>query len=472
MADNTLFDWIGRTVQRFGRGTQQRSSGGRGYGGSLTGGGVYNAQTGMGGSSDKSEASMFFPTRIYNRNVLEVLRVESSAARKFLEMPVDDSFIQWRKYLGEAGDRAAELMQEADENHNVLHLLKETIKAGRTFGTGLLLIISKEAPLDTPLIPERIRQGDLLGLIVLDRFSASVRERGEDHMDPKTFGKPLLYYVHPSRGQPFEIHTSRVLRFNGIASLTGDGHTMYDRDWGVPEIIPAITPILHEASVAKAAAHLSQLASVPVLGVDNLREALVGSTPGELSAQQIGDELNHYLSVFHMLLIDKSEMSFEQVGVQFAGLDSVMDRLERRLAAHARIPFTRWQGASPGGLNSTGQSDIDNYIMELEARKTEMVGPQLKVLDKVLARDAGLSEVPEYTWPSLFEQGDLQQAEAAKVKMETIAIGLDKTIIDEDEARQMIDGDPIFGPLPGSAPEPPEPEPAMMPNPLVPLRSC
>ena len=37
-------------------------------------------------------------------------------------------------------------------------------------------------------------------------------------------------------------------------------------------------------------------------------------------------------------------------------------------------------------------------------------------------------------------------------------------MIDEDDGRKALDGDPVFGPLPGEAPELPEPEPAALPT--------
>ena len=54
------------------------------------GGGFTNMQSGLGTDLDKSEHSFFFPTRIYWRTPLEILRVQSWAARKLIEMPIDD----------------------------------------------------------------------------------------------------------------------------------------------------------------------------------------------------------------------------------------------------------------------------------------------------------------------------------------------------------------------------------------------
>ena len=84
------------------------------------------------------------------------------------------------------------------------------------------------------------------------------------------------------------------------------------------------------------------------------------------------------------------------------------------------------------------------------------------MLDEVLARDAGLGEVPDYEWRSLLELGEKEQAEAAKIKAEALRSGVDAGAMDEDEMRTALDGDPVFGDLPGDAPEPdPDLDPGM-----------
>ena len=67
-----------------------------GYGGSITHGGIVNHGTGLGTGLDKSEGSFFTPTRFWWRSPLELLYVQSSAARKFVDMPIEDMFIRWR----------------------------------------------------------------------------------------------------------------------------------------------------------------------------------------------------------------------------------------------------------------------------------------------------------------------------------------------------------------------------------------
>ena len=440
-----------------------------GYGGGLMGGGLYNAKTGAGTSADSSEASFFTPTRIYVRTSLEVMYAQSWACRKFIDIPVDDMFIRWREWKAENNETAADAMLEADERLRVQSRLATAMKAGRLYGTSLLVMMTAEAPMETRLIPEQVRPGDFKALRVFDRYSASVIERTDDPFDPN-YQRPEFYRLTPQRGQPFTVHHSRVLRFDGLDPLNDDGYTIYDQDWGISEVVPAALAILQDQAGATAVAHLMAEASIPILKVTGLRRAMASNyrpDPEDPSVEDIGETLNRLKSVFRLLMMDKTE-EFERVPVTFAGLADILDRYARRLAACAGIPATRFWSMSPVGMNSTGESDMANYGHYVDAMREQMLPDVLRRLDEVLARDAGVAEVPEYDFPSLVDQSETDQAAAAVSRATALQVAYDSGAIDEDDFRAAIDGTPIFGQLPGAAPElpdPPVPDPNAPPMP-------
>ena len=469
MAESLMRRAWNRLTTRGGTTALSQASFGRnpygGFGLGLMQGGIVNHQSGMGLQGDKSEHSFFTPTRVFWRGELEVLYAQSWAMRKFIDIPIDDMTIKWREFEGDGqGDAGVDKMKDAEMRHGVKKRLKRAMKAGRVFGTSLMVIVTREDMLDQPLVPERVRAGDLRALPVFDRFSASAWRRDEDPTSP-TYGETLTYRLNPTRGVGFLVDASRVLRFDGITPLTDDGFTLYDRDWGISDCVPAILAIMQDQTVATAAAHLSQEASIPVLNIDGLREALSGGQldPGDASAEMIGEQLNQFKSIYRLLLLDKTE-DFERVPVNFSGLHEIMDRVHRRLAAAAGIPATRFLGQSPIGLNATGESDMANYAMHVAAMQVDMMTDPLRRLDMVLARDAGLQKPPDYSWVPLTDMTDMQAAEAAHKRAEALAIAIDKGIMDEDEAREALDGSPVFGALLGEAPGLPEPELPPMPG--------
>ena len=432
-------------------------------GASLMGGGLVNTLTGMGTGLDKTESSFFLPTRLYYRSAMEVLCVQSWSAASAVDIPVDDMFIRWRKFTGN-DEGAAKAMADAEKRHKAPMALREAMRAGRQHGTGVVAIMSAEAPPEEPLMPERIREGDLKALHYFDRHDLSVTMPETDIYSPN-LGQPLYYMLTPSWGTPIRIHPSRLLRFDGIRPPTKSGFYSYDQFFGVSKLVPLIRLLFHDDTVAHAIAHLTQEASISVLGIEGLRDARAGTPePGDLTPDQIGRSINAEKSVYRLLMLDKGNEEFKRVAVTFGGLADLMDRFARRVAAAARIPMTRFWGESPLGMNATGDSDMRNHVMMTEALREHQLTDPLEILDMVLARDAGLSEPPEYEWLSLLDMSDLEIAEAEEARAKALKLGLDMSAMDEDEVRKILSGGPVFGDLSGNAPEPPDPPEPFMPG--------
>ena len=435
-----------------------------GFFGGITHGGIQNLNSGLGTGSDKTEATFFSPTRFYWRSPLEILYVQSWAGKKFINIPVDDMFIRWRTWKdGDGAEGSAEAMEEAEQRHMIRQRLRMAMRSARAYGSSLMVLVTKEAPLEEPLVIERIRPDDLTSIRVFDRYDADVRNRG-NNMDDPDYGKPMSYYLHPTWGGTREVHSSRVLRFDAITPLTDSSFYNYEEDWGVSEFVPVIMALIQDQSFASAIAQMGQEASIPVLGVSDLRETIAGTAGSkEATADEIGAAINQFKSVYHLLMLDKDREDFTRVAIQFGGLADLMDRFHMRLAAAGDIPGTRFMGQSPVGMNATGASDMRNYIMSVEANRENQLYPILPTLDMVLARDAGLKEVPEFEWLSLLEMSDLEKAEAAKAKVDTLSIALHDNVIDESEYRRQLDGDDIFGTLPEEDLPEEEPIPEPMP---------
>ena len=438
--------------------------------GGLTSGGVVHHGSGAGTAADKTEAAFFRPTRIWSRQALQILCIESFAARLAVEIIPEDMFLQRRRFKDMTEAKIKDF-EKALKRHRVDDRVRTAMIAGRQYGTGLLVIISKEAPLTEPLEPKRIREGDLLALRVFNRFDASVFWRNQDIMSSDegvTYGDPIFYDLHPNYGGvPVRVHGSRVIRFNGLTDPGDSGLShYYHQDWGVSMLVPIITSIMQEALGAQASAHMIQEASIPVLRIDNLRNIIAGGpgTKHQASAEEIGEGVNRYKSVFHTLMLDRETEEFDRVAIAFGGVANILDRAARRVAAAARVPMTRFWGTSPVGMNATGKGDMDNYIITFEAKRKNELQSVYEMLDEVVARSNGMQGPPEYEWPSLLDMSEKDRAEVAKSKGEAVKGQIEAGTIDEDEGRGIIDGDSIFGPLPGQAPE--LPEPAVLPPPV------
>ena len=428
-------------------------------GNALTSGGLVNAGTGMGGAMDHTQGNLFTPTRIWARTPLEILGVESWVARNMLDIPIHDMFIRWRHWVDD-DEGIVEAMEEAEMDVDVKTNLREAMIAGDQYGTGIVVMMTKEAPMEEPLIPERVREGDLSALHYFDRYDISVDTREPD-IYSKNFNQPVWYSLHPSYGGvPMRVHHSRVIRFDGIRPPTRSGFQVYDQDFGVSIIVPILTSILQDQTLATGISHMSQEASLAVLHITGLRDAIAGTgDEDEQSPDQIGQQINRFKSIYRLMLLDEpGREEFNRIAIQFGGLADLMDKFAARVAAARKIPITRFLGSPPIGMDATGDSDMRNYIMMMEAAREAKFHSHIdRRLDIVLARHAGLKEAPEYEWHSLLELSEQEIAEAAKMKAEALTLAVAGYWIDEEEARDAINGDPIYGELSGDGPEAPDP---------------
>jgi len=414
-----------------------------GFGG-LTGGGFQNYATGAGTNIDKTEYSFFTPTRLSNKNELETLYVQSWAAGKFIDIPIDDMFIRWREFE-DMENSDIEKIQKAELEFDIIEKLSCAMKAGNLYGTGLMILITKEAPMDTPLNVNRLQIGDLQNIIVVDRFDATVKNKKYDPLS-KRFGLPEMYRINLRRGGNIDVHASRILRFDGKKSLSQNNWQSYDEDWGVPLILPVIAEIMQDANVNKGVAYLVNEASVGVQKIEDFADAVSGGPDAEMTLQDRMEAMTLARSIYRTVFMDKEE-SFERVSVAFAGLPEIIDRNAKRLAAAANIPATRFWGQSPVGMNATGESDMANYAISIAAAQKKQLTKSLDLLDSILSKHAGITEKVKYNFPSLIDISDSDQADVFLKKAQAIAPLVLQGIITEEEGREALDGDSVLGNL-------------------------
>ena len=420
----------------------------------LTAGGLVNPMSGAGMRGlDKAESFFFEPTRFYSPGPMEILCVQSWAARRVRDLPVDDMFIRWRKW--DCDPDRAEVMDECERKHRVQAKLSAVMRAARQHGTGMIVMHTGEAPMDQPLDMRRLREGDLSNLLVVDRWELSTSDWVSDTRDPN-YGRGEWYDVYPFRGDAFRCHHSRMLRFDGLTAPTDSGFRWYDQEWGVPDLVPVVLALVQDQAFVSAVAHLAQEASIGKLKVPNLGKAMAGGMhpddPNVPSVEHIAARINQGKSIYRLMMMDASQ-EFEREHVTFLGLAQIFDQFPKRVANAADIPLTRWQGMSPAGLSATGESDMRNYVIHMEAlRQKQLAGP-LAVLDEVLARDAGLAEAPEFEWLSLLELSDMDRAELALKRVESVEKVLASGLVDEDEGRELLKDDEMFAELAGGAPD-------------------
>lgn len=405
-------------------------------------GGLVNPMAGAGTSLDKNHLSFFAPTRLQSKNTNEILYVESWAAAKFVDIPVDDMFLKWREFC-DMDNATMKIVQEIEKEFKIKSKLSKSMKNGRLHGTGLFIILTKDASPEMPLNVDRMLPGDLANIITVDRFDANVVSK-EKNPFSKNFGNPVFYNITMKQGGSFVVHHSRVIRFDGIEPLTDNKWQSYDQDWGVPSIVPVITEIFQDSNVSKGVAHLVNEASVGIQKIEDFEDAISGSDPDTMSIQQRMEQTTLLRSIYRTVFMD-SEDDFDRREISFSNLPEIMDRNANRLAAAADIPETRFWSKSMSGLNSTGEGEERNYALKVATDQETILPEPLQKIDAVIQKHAGLSEKICYKFPSILDLSEKDQTDIAEKKARIIVPLVTAGIIDEDEGRAILDGDPVLG---------------------------
>ena len=410
-------------------------------------GGLRNSLSGLGGANDKTAGNYFAATEYYTRNFLERLYRESPMAAKITDLPVNDMFARWRRFTDD-NEAAVKAVEDLEARTYMRRALSNAMKLGRVYGTGFLIMRTREAPMDTPLDVTRIREGDLLGFSYLDRFNANVDSFTQDMADPN-FPYPEIYTFNSVYLlEQWRVHHSRVLRFDGIEALNSDGWAGYTRYWGGSELARVTADVTNDAADSIAAAQLMQEASIPVVYVTNLSEALVNRQgPDAPDIMTKGTMMSQLKGIFNTMFLDKDNDKFQRVAVSFAGMAEILEKRLDRVAAVSGIPKTRFLSASPAGMNATGESDANNWALSIKERQEWLAMMHLRTLDEVVARSAGLPGALEYEWVPLIDFSEKEQAETAKLQAETWQIMHTMMTMDENEIRAEANGKTVFGEL-------------------------
>ena len=432
-----------------------------------------NMVTGAGGGTDKSLASEFIPVRL-TRSEAETLYQMSWAAARLVDCIVDDMFAAGRRWTGE-DESANEAMEEAEAELMLWERLPSAIKAGRIFGTGMLVVCPADGQFEQPLIPEDVKEGGIANLVSVDRWSLNIATWQREATRPR-YGLPYQYRwstrvsgLPGPEGEPLGaettsqnilVNTDRLFRFDGQASPLTEGWTSgpWERQWGVSILTRAIEDLMRDASMRAASGQLVSEASVWVQKVNNFRETLARGKvePGDVSVDELAEQQTLLRSIYRTHFMDALDEA-ERIDVTWAGLADVLNGQSAYLAAIGGIPKTRFLGSSATGLNATGDGEARDWRISVEALRRRTIDPILqRRLDIMIARHAGLAEPPPYEWNALGEMTDLEEAQVLKTRTEATLLPLAAGAIDEEEVRERLSQDEWWGEF--GEWTPPEPE--------------
>ena len=370
----------------------------------------------LGNSERDKRASLVFEDQYLSDQQLIAAYSSNWIARKIIDIPARDSLRKWRVWGGEHGPA----IKAEEKRLGVQGKLVEALTKARLFG-GAAVYIGTDQQSEEELDIDAISNEGIQYLTVMGKYELQAGQLETDPFSP-FYGQPRDYQISGDNTLA-RIHPSRLVIFQGnrrpdtwISQVRGD-------NWAGDSVLRSTHDAIKNAGGSFSnVASLVFEANIDVIGIPQLM-AQVGN------AGQESNVLKRFALAAigkgnHGTLILDAEETYERKSTSFAQLPEIMREFAMHCAAAEDIPATRFLAQSPGGLQSTGDSDMKNYHDRLQSMQRLDIEPAICNLDRVLVRSA-LGDEPEdatYDWSPFEQMSEKELADIGKTTLESLKI--------------------------------------------------
>jgi len=386
--------------------------------------GFVNFVSGIGVAGRDKSASNHYGQPVYDYLQQETMYRTSWSGRKVIDIPAGDMTRQWRTWAENDVENA-----KIERKFKLQELSKQAIIMSKKHGGAAIYIglngISDEE-LSEPLNVKDLKPEDLKYLTLFSREEV-VPAKYDMKALSERYGRGELFNIKRGEGgESLKIHHSRFAWFGGAP--TSAETARLNQGWD-DSVYTSLRTLIETADSALAdLAALLPEARVDVLKINDLASYFEDEeSESRLQKRILGTQ--YLKSITQSLVIDAQE-DYENKTTQFAGVVDVFSTALETLAGAAEIPITRFLMKSPGGLNSTGESDLINYYDSIKSRQENELSTALSVIDDILFPDAA------FKWSALWQLSPDEQAKVNKANAETTQIYVDSQLFDNDVLAQ------------------------------------
>ena len=262
--------------------------------------------------------------------------------------------------------------------------LYEGLAWGRLYGGAIgVMVINDMQNLDQPLDYDTLMPDCFKGILILDRWSG-VNPSSElvTDLDSEELNLPKYYHVNLEDGSAVRIHHSRVLRFIGRKMPRIEEQA--EQYWGT-SLIEHILPELEKRdNVSWNVALLTFMANMRIMKAPGVSSMMLSGTDSARDKlYNTVSAVNEIMNNNALMLLDE-KASYESHQYTFSGIGEVYDRFMMDVSGACGIPVTKLFGRSPAGMNSTGESDLQNYYDRIEGDQQTQLLPVLEKLIPII----------------------------------------------------------------------------------------
>jgi phage-related protein (TIGR01555 family) len=302
-----------------------------------------------------------------------------------------------------------------------------------------------------------IDEGDFLAANIIDITRISLPEQTIDPFSPE-YDNITRYAIN---GVP--VHTSRLCvldggrLFSNATRMTLESYRYNPAGFGESILAKLYDLLMRVVGTQEGAYHLVNMSSCLIMSVARLRQMEAAGSP----AYQKMEQIIEMLSIYRGAIVDAEDVGFKQHAASFGSVPELVMSFLHILSAAADIPAARFLGESPGGLNSTGNVELENYYNMIASWQEKHVKAiQKKLFDWIGAniyggaewRNIGADLILEYD--PLWNSTALEQMQvdtgymAALSALVTAGTITSESAIEEMESRKVFQtsveaGDPV-----------------------------
>lgn len=291
--------------------------------------------------------------------------------------------------------------------------LSEALTWNRLFGGALLVFIAD----DNGDLTEPFQDSRMKGLAAVKVYDAPSVSYAQTYMDGPRMGEPEIYTVQNEMGGSFDVHESRCLR------LTGEevsNRMRQQRDgWGGRVFETIRADLTHYGSSMDYSLQALTRMSQSLLKLAGL-SGMLATEEGEMAVRKRLDLIDMVRNMMNTIALDQDD-EYDIRTIPLSGIPELVQEFQVALCAASDIPMTVLFGRSPGGLNATGVSDLENYYNMIDRIRQRTLRPILSRMIQMLDVSGQVHLPPEYTlvFDPLWNPSKKEAAETAFVEAQT-----------------------------------------------------
>jgi phage-related protein (TIGR01555 family) len=376
-------------------------------------------------------------------------------ARRIVERPAMDMCKSWCRLNTELDPKLIKKFDRTIARTFTPSRIQKALKWGNLFGgAGALIVIDgHEDILDRPLDLDTVSPGSYKGLITFDRWSGIYPGTtiASDINNPSDFGMPEYYTVTGENTESFQVHHSRILRFNGPdvpwPEIAANSY------WGISKLEIVYEELRKRDNMSWSILNLLFRAQILTQKNPELAQLLSGASMSSPAAMtrfaQSMQAQNELLSNQSMLILgEEGELQSHQYS--FGGISEVYSQFQLDVAGAAEMPVTLLFGRTATGLGQTNDADVRNYEQYIAQKQNDEIKPNLDKLYPVVCMSE-FGETPDdldFSFPSVRVLTEEEKSNLAKTVGETIVSFYGAGLISQktalEEAQQLGDKTDIF----------------------------